>query len=128
MLLRLLKAIIVLILLAVVYSYVQTQGWLPKVFPPLSWPTWLRLPAKNGEEIKFSQEDLEKLGAEGTAQVKILAERAKTAGSITQEFLSENVKIDHGGDKNLSEKAFEYGRYLYCQEVIKQFETQRDSE
>jgi len=32
------------------------------------------------------------------------------------------VKVDENKDKNLSEKAFEYGRYIYCQEVVKQYD------
>jgi hypothetical protein len=74
------------------------------------------------DDIKVSQNDLEKLGENGLSQVKILAEKAKEAGGVAQGFVQEAIKEDKGSDKNISEKAFEYGKYIYCQEVVKQYE------
>ena len=79
------------------------------------------------DQMKFSQEDVDKLGENGLSQIKILAEKAKDAGDVAQGFVEQAVKVDEDKDKNISEKAIEYGKYIYCQEVVKQYEASGSS-
>jgi len=79
------------------------------------------------DQIDFKQEDFKNLGENGVSQIKILTEKAKEAGGVAQEFVQEAVRVDENGEQNISEKAFEYGKYIYCQEVVKQYEASRSS-
>ncbi len=125
MVVRLLRILLFIVIIVAIYGFAQAKGWLPASFPQLPKLPW---PSKNQENdlakqnIRFRQEDLEKLGADGLEQVKILAERAKVAGNVAQEFAHQAIKKDEQSEQNISEKAFEYGRYIYCQEVVKQYE------
>jgi hypothetical protein len=121
MLMRLLKFLLVLALLFFAYRFARQQGlvkgaWFDQLDDKV---TNINPWQEKAPELNM---DLEKLGNDGLNQVQILASQAKDAGSVAQEFVQEVVKVDENKDKNLSEKAFEYGRYIYCQEVVKQYE------
>lgn len=75
------------------------------------------------EGIEFDQAELENIGEDGLKQIKTLSEKAASAGSVTQSFVQEAIQVDNNEDKNISEKAFEYGRYIYCKEVVKEYES-----
>ncbi len=124
MLVRLLKIIAILILLFFSYQFARAQGVLKGVwFEQIDGQIEEFRHKITGQESSSIDRDLEKLGEDGLRQVNVLADKAKEAGSVAQEFVQEVVKIDENKDQNLSEKAFEYGRYIYCQEVVKQYET-----
>ena len=74
------------------------------------------------EGIEFDQADLESIGEDGLKQIKTLSEKAASAGSVTQSFVQDVIQVDSDEEKNISEKAFEYGRYIYCKEVVKEYE------
>jgi hypothetical protein len=60
-----------------------------------------------------------------TAQTEIqtLTERSQEVSQEIGKVLGEYVQVNEEDvNKPLHEKAFEYGQYLYCQQVIKQFE------
>lgn len=135
MLRKLLIILLALALLFGAYRFARNKGWLSnKIFSQMeaALPDKVNLPWQKDKEltfdqIKFSQEDLDKLGQNGLSQIKILAEKAKDAGGVAQGFVEEAVKVDENKDKNISEKAFEYGKYIYCQEVVKQYEATSSS-
>ncbi len=130
MLRKLFVVVIFLIILFFAYKLVKAKEFFPNQFfsnIEKQIPKKISLPWGNQQDIKLdnikiSQKDFEKLGENGLSQVKILAEKAKEAGSVAQGFVQEVVKEDKDSDKNISEKAFEYGKYIYCQEVVKQYE------
>jgi hypothetical protein len=137
MLRKLLKIIfriaLCLLLLAFVYYLAKSNHWLPETvfaqieskIPTITLP-WNKDAKLELSEINYSQEDLEKLGADGLKQVKTLTDKAKDVGEIAQDFVEEVVQVDASdSSKNVSEKAFEYGRYIYCQEVVKQYEASK---
>lgn len=129
MLFRLLKIAIVVFILFFIYRFAVARGWLQSVKIPdqvLTQAPWLKQVSEGTGN--WQNPDLEKLSADGLSQIQILGERAKHAGGITQTFVTQAVKVDEGQDKNLSEKAFEYGRYVYCQEVVKQYEAQKEQQ
>jgi hypothetical protein len=55
-------------------------------------------------------------------QIKTLSEKAASAGAVTQSFVQEAIQVDSEDESNLSQKAFNYGRYIYCKEVVKEYE------
>ena len=136
MLRKLLIIIASILIIFFAYQFAKNKGWISnqvssKIDSIL--PSNISLPWNNKEEIdltqiKISQEDLEKFGSEGIEQIKILTGKAKEAGGVAQEFVQEAVKVDENSKQNISEKAFEYGKYIYCQEVVKQYEASHSSE
>jgi len=130
MLRKLLITIFALLILFGAYQFAKAKNLLPshvfskieELIPDKITLPWNKEKEIKLEEVKVEQKDLEKLGEDGLSQIQILAEKAKQAGSVAQEFVEEVVKVDKDNEKNISEKAFEYGRYIYCQEVVKQYE------
>lgn len=135
MLKKLLVIFISLAILLFAYRIAKAKGLLPEKFTSgieEKIPQKISLPWKKDEELKFdqlklSQNDLEKLGEDGVSQVKILAEKAKEAGTVAQSFVEEVIQEDKNDGKNISEKAFDYGKYIYCQEVVKQYEASKSA-
>jgi predicted membrane metal-binding protein len=84
----------------------------------------------NPEGFQFSvkSEDWQNLGEDGVAQAKVFANNAMETAKKTQTFLGQAVQVDQESEKNLSEKAFDYGRYLYCQQVVQSYENGQASE
>lgn len=126
MLRKILITAVVLFLLFAAYKFARAKGFLSdKVFSPLE----AKLPKKEDLpwQNSFSQEDISKLGKNGMAEVNVLAEKAKEVGSVAQDFVQGAVKEDKGSDKSISEKALEYGKYIYCQEVVKQYEASKSA-
>lgn len=130
MLRRLITIVLGLLLIFGIYKFAKAKNWLPshvfsqieKIIPEKITLPWNKDKEIRFDEIKFSQEDVDKIGADGMSQIQILGNKAKEAGEVAQDFVQEVVKVDENTDKNISEKAFEYGRYIYCQEVVKQYE------
>ncbi len=114
MLRKLIIIVVALLVLFGLYRLARAQGWLKHdIFSRFDLET---------TELNFSKEDLQAFGEAGLREISVLAEKAKTAGGVAQEFVQDAVKVKETDDKNISEKAFEYGRYIYCQEVVKQYE------
>jgi len=130
MLRKLLTIIFVGFLIFGIYKLAKAKNLLPsnvfskieEIIPEKITLPWNKEKEIKIDEVKVEQKDLEKLGADGLSQIQILANKAKEAGGVAQDFVEEAVKVDESSDKNISEKAFEYGRYIYCQEVVKQYE------
>lgn len=70
-------------------------------------------------------------GTTGSAsnQLNVLAKRGQEVNNQTQQVLGQYVQSVQEEDTNqstdkqpLHEQAFEYGRYLYCQQVVKDYE------
>lgn len=78
----------------------------------------------NNDEQKLSNENLKKISEDVEAQAKILGQRAKETSEQVQQVLGESIQVneDEENDKNMSTKALEYGRYLYCQTVVDEWE------
>jgi len=135
MLRKLLVISVTLLILFAAYKLAKNKGLLPnQIFSQIEEkiPDKITLPWQKNQEIdldqiNFKKEDLEKIGTNGMSQIKTLTQKAKESGEIAKDFIKEVVKVDENKDKNLSEKAFEYGRYIYCQEVIQQYEASNSS-
>lgn len=96
------------IILAIVYVvyFAGTQGWLKNT------------PLKN-----FDYEQLNFLSQESVEQTKVLTERAKETGEHVQHILGDKVEVDEERkEKALHEKTIDYARYLYCKQVVTDWE------
>jgi predicted membrane metal-binding protein len=119
--------ILSLVVLFVAYRFVRGMGWLKHdIFSQIDNAIDKQIPELNTQDFQFSKEDLQAFGQDGLREIQTLAEKAKAAGGVAQEFVQDAVKVKEQDDKNISEKAFEYGRYIYCQEVVKQYEADKD--
>ena len=135
MLRKLLIIIISILIIFGVYQFAKAQNWISDsvsskidaIIPNKISLPWNKDKNIAIDQIKVNKEDLDKLGEDGLFQIQILANKAKEAGSVAQEFVEEVVQVDESSDKNVSEKAFDYGRYIYCQEVVKQYEVAHNS-
>jgi hypothetical protein len=86
--------------------YAGTQGWLANT------------PLKN-----FDYEKLNFLSQTNLDQTKVLSSRVKEAGEHVQEVLGDQIEVDEAAEKKpLHEKTIEYARYLYCQQVVNEYE------
>jgi len=100
--------VIIAVMLSVVYGiyFAGSKGWLDKT--PLKNLDYSRLNFVNQETMD---------------QTKILTERAQETGEHMQNVLGDQVKVDEEAkDKTLPEKAIEYGQYLYCKQVVTDWE------
>ena len=73
--------------------------------------------------------NLNELSNDAGDQIKVLSERALEAGQVAKDFVEGSVKVDESAqdDKKISEKAFEYGQYIYCQAVVDDWHEQHQS-
>lgn len=127
------RVVLFLLFFILIYYLAKSNHWLPETvfaqieskLPTITLP-WNKDAKLELGEINYSQEYLEKLGEDGLKQVQTLADKAKDVGAAAQNFVEEVVQVDASdSSKNVSEKAFEYGRYIYCQEVVKQYEASK---
>ncbi len=102
--------ITILVILAILYGiyFAGTQGWL------------VNTPLKDLDYNMFNflqQENLE--------QTKVLTDRAKETGEHVQQILGDQVEVDEDqAKKPLHEKTIEYARYLYCKQVVEDWENE----
>lgn len=75
-----------------------------------------------GMKVNVKDADWHNLGKDGVNQVKILGEKALETGKQAQGFVQQAVKVDENSQQSLSDKAFDYGRYVYCQQVVTEYE------
>ena len=58
-----------------------------------------------------------------TEQLGTVSERTGQLSDTVGQVLGEAVKVaSTSGESSLQERAFDYGRYLYCQQVVKDYE------
>ena len=125
------KILLVCVLLLVLSLFLYQKGWLK------SHPLQAQLAQFQEGKIKspadfinsFKKEDelnleLDQLSSNAGEQIKITTQKAIEAGKVAQEFISGSIKTDESSDKNLGEKAFEYGQYVYCRAVVDDWEQQ----
>lgn len=60
-----------------------------------------------------------------SSQAQTLVERGSEVAGHTQNVLGTQITASED-NKPLSERAFEYGRYLYCQQVVREYEQPKE--
>ena len=84
---------------------------------------WLKnTPLKN-----LDYEQLNFISQENLNQAQVLSERAKETTEHVQQILGDKIAVDEQADsekkeKAIHEKAIEYTRYLYCKQVVEDWE------
>ncbi len=110
--------ILFLIILAIVVTVIAFgQSWglvLPEPIP--SWISKLS-PATQQVTNKIPQINVDQVDDSLTN----LTERSTVLKNTVSQIAAEAVKVDDQ-DKPLTEKALEYGRYLYCKQVVEDWE------
>lgn len=146
LLIKLLRLLLVLIIVVAASGFAYHFGWL-KAHPLAAQIQRLQhVQLKNWEDVKnvwqgtdsneasiieskfaFDQANLEKLSSNAGEQIKVMSERALEAGKVAKDFVAGSVQMDENEDKKLSERAFEYGQYIYCKAVVNDWEKQENN-
>ena len=126
---KLFKILLICVVLLALSLFLYQKGWLK------NHPLQAQLAQFQEGKIKspadfinsFKKEDelnleLDQLSSNAGEQIKITTQKAIEAGKVAQEFISGSIKTDESSDKNLGEKAFEYGQYVYCRAVVDDWE------
>ena len=84
---------------------------------------WLKnTPLKN-----FDHQQLNIFSQEASDQTKVLTSRAKETSEHVQKILGDNIEVNEAQkDKPLHEKTIEYARYLYCKQVVEDYQRQEN--
>lgn len=64
----------------------------------------------------------QKISSDIQDQSKILSERAKKTSSHVRQVLGTNIEVNKQKKQPVHQKAFDYGRYLYCKAVVEEWE------
>jgi len=137
---KILKLILIVVILLGGSIFAYQQGWIKS--HPLSAQIksvqeglWQELNLKSlfsgaeSDQQSASELDLKALSHNAGEQIKLMSERALEAGNVAKDFVEGSVQVDEaaGEEKKLSEKASEYGQYLYCQAVVEDWEKQHSA-
>lgn len=80
----------------------------------------------NNEEMVDEQDkksnNWQQLGADLQNQTQTLSERAKETGSHVQQVLGSSVQVNEQEKQPIHQRAFDYGRYIYCKAVVEEWE------
>lgn len=75
---------------------------------------------KNTPLAKINQQEIANLVQNTNQQTQILSERSGEVGSHVKNVLG--TFIEENEEEPIQQRAFEYGRYLYCQQVVEDYE------
>lgn len=76
--------------------------------------------------IPVKQDRWQPLADDAQVQVENLSSRAQDVAEHSQKVLGDSIQVNNQeSDKNLGEKAIDYGRYLYCKQVVTDFESRQ---
>lgn len=101
---KLLLLLIIVAALAGGVYYAGEQGWLADT------------PLKN-----FNHRQLNIFQGQNTDQLKTLTERTQQASEQVQNVLGQSIEVNDQ-EESITTRTFEYARYLYCQQVVKDWE------
>ena len=107
--------LVVLVLVVTVIAFGHSWG----LALPEPIPSWLSIlsPATQQVTNKIPQINVDQVDNSLTS----LTERSSVLKNTISQIAAEAVKVDDQ-DKPLTEKALEYGRYLYCKQVVEDWE------
>ncbi|MFZ5376354.1 MAG: hypothetical protein ACOZAN_01635 [Patescibacteria group bacterium] len=69
----------------------------------------------------FDEKNLATVGQDAKKQTEILSSKAQEVGGHVSNVLGSTVEANED-QPSLQERAIDYGRYLYCQQVVKDYE------
>lgn len=59
---------------------------------------------------------------EAATQITELSTRAQILGDNTEKVLSTAIQADTSSDSSMTDRAIEYGKYLYCKQVVADYD------
>jgi hypothetical protein len=129
---KLIKKLLLVILLVVglgagVY-WANGQGYFENTpLASISWPENfpnIKIPSQVSEKISsenIDQEKFDKITQDAASQTQELTLKAQELGEHAQKVLGESVQ-ENTDQPPIHEKVIEYGQYIYCKEVVKEWE------
>jgi len=109
---RIFIIILILLLVGIGYVYASDQGWLPKNAP--------KLPIKNLPKISTDSASLNTIQKNAGSGLSTLSERAQELGENAKNALQTGIQVD--SEQPVHERVIEYGQYVYCKQVVEEFE------
>jgi hypothetical protein len=76
------------------------------------------------QKLGLKKETIEKVAKDADVQTKALSKKAKEVGGHASEVLGDSIQVNDENKTPIHQKTFEYARYLYCQQAIKDYESQ----
>lgn len=70
----------------------------------------------------IKSDDIKKFSATTKDEIATVGVRGKEVSTHAQKVLGASVTVNENEESSLHNRAFEYGRYLYCQQVISEYE------
>ncbi|MFZ1721872.1 MAG: hypothetical protein WAU07_05200, partial [Microgenomates group bacterium] len=67
------------------------------------------------------REKIESFANDAQSEIQTISSRGQDVASHTQQVLGASVEVNEN-DTSIQNRAFEYGRYLYCQQVVEEYE------
>ena len=129
LLLKIIQLLIFLLIILAISIFLYQKGWLKnhpleaqiKRFQDGKINSWQDIVNSLQKEEELNLQ-LNELSSNAGEQIKATAQKAIEAGKVAQEFVAESIQTDELSEKNLGEKAFEYGQYVYCKAVVDDWE------
>jgi hypothetical protein len=101
----------------------------PQTFPKVWQETvsyWQRTTSNSASAPARALRAIPSPPAQVTSQLTTLSEKAEVVTEQTQLVLGEAIQVDGtatASDKSLSQKVVDHGLYLYCKQLVKEYET-----
>ncbi len=108
---------VVKILLLVIFLIIAAGYYLLKVNPEML----TQLPFSE-TVFQLDQAELEKFTSTASEELKIISERSKEVGEHAQNVLGSTIEVNEE-KQPIHERAIDYGRYIYCQQVVEDYES-----
>lgn len=105
------------------YTYYNT-GSIPRNLPQFVAALPPRENSLGSQQLsQLSSLEVPKLAPENSEQFKTFEDRASNVSSQIGEVLGTAIQ-EASESGSIQDKVFEYGRYLYCQQVVEEYEQQ----
>jgi azurin len=79
------------------------------------------------EANSFSQEKVQEVQENTKKQVEEVTNKVKQVGEQTKQVLGTAVQVNEKEDSaSIQQRAVEYGQYLYCKQVVTNYETKEE--
>lgn len=78
--------------------------------------------------ITIEPTDTANLKKDTAEQISTLSSRAQVLGDNTSKILDTAIQADTASDSSMANRAVEYGKYLYCKQVVTSYENTINSE
>lgn len=115
-----LKLLLFLVILTAIGYGALWAGYTYQVIPPALAE---RIPPSIADHFAAQQpQDFSELTQSAQQQIQSAVTQAIQTTQTSQNILGEYIEATPQEDQALHQKAFEYGRYLYCQQVVEEWQ------